>query len=242
MASHIPETKPNTGVDLPLVKIAERFWVQNLVDWICSIVSWLTVKRIFDFMVAAILLILITPLLFVLMIIIKADSAGPAIFSQKRLGRYGREFNCYKLRSMYVDSQDVLDKQLEENSNQQEELRCYGKLKGCDPRVTDCGSWMRRWSLDELPQIINVLKGDMSLVGPRPYLCEERSQMGEYADCILSVLPGITGLWQVSGRNEIDFNSRLQIEKHYVLNRSLGMELRIIFKTIPVVLGQKGAY
>lgn len=191
---------------------------------------------------SVITLILLSPVFLLLMMIIKADSPGPAIYKQKRLGLHGKVFFCYKLRTMYENNHVTLEKLFEDDPCRAVEWQQYAKLKGHDARVTRSGEWLRRWSLDELPQLINVLQGDMSLVGPRPYLIEERSRMGESADNILSVLPGITGLWQVSGRNEIDFCDRLQIEKYYALNRSLKIDLMIMIKTIGVVVSQKGTY
>jgi undecaprenyl-phosphate galactose phosphotransferase len=212
-------------------------------DWILFF-SWSGIvgKRIFDFVVSSILIVIFSPLLLALMLVVKLDSPGPAIFCQKRLGRYGQGFNCYKLRTMYENNPHIMENHFENSPENQETWEKFAKLRGNDPRVTRTGKWLRLWSLDELPQLINVLKGEMSLVGPRPYLPAEMSKILAGNDIIFSVLPGLTGLWQVKGRNEIDFVGRVQLEAWYVLNRSLRMDVAILFQTIPVVFSRKGAY
>jgi len=143
---------------------------------------------------------------------------------------------------MYLNSDEILQEFLEKNPEAKKEWDKYKKLKSYDPRVTKIGKFLRATSLDELPQIFNVLKGDMSLVGLRPYLPREISDMGEYKDIILLTRPGITGLWQISGRNELTFQDRLKLDTWYVLNWSLWLDIVILFKTIKVVLKREGAY
>jgi len=200
------------------------------------------IKRCFDIIVGVIICTLIWPILLFIAIKIKLDSPGPIMHIAKRLGKNGREFSCYKFRTMYVDGDSMLSDYFKVYPSAKEEWDKFAKLKEFDPRLTNAGALFRKYSLDELPQILNVLKGDMSLVGPRPYLLREREQMSYYANTILDTLPGITGLWQVSGRNEITFEGRLQLDSWYVRNWSFWQDIVLLFKTIGVVLGRKGAY
>lgn len=199
-------------------------------------------KRVFDVVIGSIFLIITLPLMLIIYLIIKIEDKGPAIFAGYRIGKDGKEFSCYKFRTMYMDNERILNNYLEQNPVAKKEWKKYAKLKGYDPRVTKIGRLLRNTSLDEIPQIFNVLKGEMSLVGPRPYLPRERENMGTYSTTILKIPPGITGLWQVSGRNEIDFSGRLHIESWYVRNWSLWQDITLLIRTIGVVLGRKGAY
>ncbi|MBP2658171.1 MAG: Undecaprenyl-phosphate galactose phosphotransferase, WbaP, partial [Firmicutes bacterium] len=199
-------------------------------------------KRVFDFVVGLAIFTVISPVLLILMVIVKFDSKGPVLFSGNRLGKNGEEFVCYKFRTMYENSDGLLENYLAQHSDAKEDWTKFAKLKNYDPRVTKAGTWLRKYSLDELPQIFNVLLGEMSLVGPRPYLPRELERMGYQANTILETVPGITGLWQVSGRNEIEFEGRLQIDSWYVRNWSIWHDIVILFKTVGVVLGRKGAY
>ena len=158
---------------------------------------------------------------------IKKDSPGDAIYSGKRLGRRGKLFPCYKFRSMYVNGDEILEKYYAENPEKKAEYEKYHKLDD-DPRVTPFGAFILRTSIDELPQVWNVFLGDMSLVGPRPYLSQELEQMGEYAEEILKVKPGITGYWQVNGRSNVDFESRLLMDVWYVKNRTFWMDVQLL--------------
>lgn len=171
---------------------------------------------------------------------IKKDSPGDAIYSGKRLGRRGKLFPCYKFRSMYVNGDEILEKYYAENPEKKAEYEKYHKLDD-DPRVTPFGAFIRRTSIDELPQLWNVFLGDMSLVGPRPYLPQELVDMGEHAEDILKVKPGITGYWQVNGRSNVDFESRLLMDVWYVKHRTLWMDIRLLWQTVGVVLMRKGA-
>jgi len=200
-----------------------------------------TLKRVIDAMLAAVFLILTLPLYPLLAILIKIDSKGPVIFKNRRIGKDGKEFICYKFRTMYQDADERLKKHLEANEAARREWLEYSKITN-DPRITRVGKFLRKFSLDELPQFINVLKGEMSLVGPRPYMAWEVARMRDPVDTILKVKPGITGLWQVSGRNEIDFKNRLLLDEYYVRNWSLWLDTVIILKTFKAVILAKGAY
>ena len=199
-------------------------------------------KNLFDILLGSFIFILVIPILGLIYHAVKINSKGPAIFSGIRIGRNGKEFKCYKFRTMYENNDEILEKYLAQNPDANKEWVRYAKLRRYDPRVTRIGKLLRLTSLDELPQILNVVKGDMSLVGPRPYLPREREDMGNHITTILMTKPGITGLWQVSGRNDIDFVGRLEMETWYVRNWSMWLDISLLFKTIAVVLGRKGAY
>ncbi len=199
-------------------------------------------KRLFDISVGSIMLLVMLPLIIGLALAVRLDSKGTALYMGRRIGRHGREFRCYKFRTMFMNNDEILEEFLHDNPEALEEWQVYAKIKGDDPRVTRVGKWLRKFSLDELPQLINVLKGEMSLVGARPYLPREKENMGVYVDTILLANPGITGLWQVSGRNEIDFAGRLKMEAWYVRNWSMWLDISLLFRTVGVVLSRKGAY
>ena len=165
---------------------------------------------------------------------------GPIFYSQERIGQGGNTFKMYKFRSMVVDADEKLDKYLEENEEAREEYKKNKKLKN-DPRITKIGKFIRTTSLDEFPQFINVLKGEMCLVGPRPYLPREKEDMGDTYNQIIKCKPGITGLWQVNGRSNTTFEDRLKIEKYYSENNNLKMNTSIFFKTFKVTLFNKDA-
>lgn len=200
------------------------------------------IKRAFDILVGSVILFLTTPIMLLLAIIIKLDSRGPILFAQERIGQRGEIFTCYKFRTMYLNGDKLLKKHLKRNGQALEEWQTYNKLRGFDPRLTKFGAILRRFSLDELPQIINVIKGEMSLVGPRPYIMREKQQMGNYYHDILIAKPGITGLWQVSGRSEINFEGRLKLDVWYVRNWSILMDIVLLLRTIRVVFKREGAY
>lgn len=201
----------------------------------------LFVKRCFDIFIATISVIILSPVFLIISIAIKLDSKGPVLFKQKRLGRGEKPFTILKFRTMFIDSDKRLRKYLNRNPEAQKEWEKYRKLKN-DPRVTKVGKFLRRWSLDELPQLINVLRGEMSVVGPRPYLPEERGRIGRYRKIIYRVKPGITGLWQVRGRNKLPFETRLALDEFYVRNWSLWFDIMILIQTIEVVIARRGAY
>ncbi len=171
---------------------------------------------------------------------IKIDTKGSVIYKQKRLGKNSKKFSCYKYRTMY-ENQDVLEVYLRDNPDEVEYYKKYHKYKN-DPRITYIGSILRKTSLDEFPQFYNILRGDMNLIGPRPYMIEEENSIGELnKEIILKVNPGITGLWQVSGRNELTFQQRVDLDTWYIQNWSLWMDFVIFLKTIKVVLLKVGA-
>lgn len=173
--------------------------------------------------------------------LIKIDSKGDTFFKQQRLGRNSKAFTCYKYRTMYEESQNILDEYLLKNPDEVEYFKRYHKYEN-DPRITKVGNFLRKTSLDELPQFYNVLKGDMNLIGPRPYMLSELKDIKkDNEEIILKVKPGITGLWQVSGRNKLTFNKRVELDVWYIQNWSLWMDFVIFIKTIKVVLFKVGA-
>jgi exopolysaccharide biosynthesis polyprenyl glycosylphosphotransferase len=197
--------------------------------------SW--VKRTIDLLVALAGLAVLLPVIALVALAIKLDSAGPVFYGQLRAGKDGRPFRMLKFRSMQqnADSLKAGLQQLNEVSGPMFKIRC-------DPRVTRVGCFIRRFSLDELPQLVNVIRGEMSLVGPRPLAVAEAEQCTGWQCGRLRALPGITGLWQVSGRTEIPFNDMVQLDLYYIRNWSLGLDLEILLRTIPAVLTSKGAY
>jgi Undecaprenyl-phosphate galactose phosphotransferase WbaP len=199
------------------------------------------VKRVFDFSLSLLLLPFILLAIGIIGTLIRMDSRGPAFFVQDRLGRKGT-FKCLKFRTMHLNSEELLASHLEASPEASEEWEKYKKLRSYDPRVTRVGKFLRKTSLDELPQLFNVLKGEMSLVGPRPYLPQEKDDIRESIDTILLINPGISGLWQVSGRNELTFEDRIKLDTWYILNWSVWFDIVIIFKTLGVVLKRQGAY
>ena len=165
---------------------------------------------------------------------------GPIFYSQYRMGKNGKLFKMYKYRSMVVGADEKLKKYLEENEEARKEYKKYKKLKH-DPRVTKVGEFIRKTSLDEFPQFINVLKGDMSLVGPRPYLEREKEDMNGYYKYITTCKPGLTGLWQISGRSDVDFATRIDLDMQYYYNHSLKWDIKILFKTAMKLVKREGA-
>ncbi len=200
------------------------------------------IKRTFDLVVSIIGFICVLPFFIIIGIVIKLTSPGPVFFSHKRIGKNGKEIKVYKFRSMYKDAKERLEKLLKENPEAKKEWETNFKLKN-DPRVTFIGKILRKTSIDELPQIINVIKGEMSLVGPRPVIKEEiDNYYKEFKHYYYSVLPGITGLWQVSGRSDTDYDFRVQTDVWYVQNWSLWLDIMILLRTVAVVLKREGAY
>jgi lipopolysaccharide/colanic/teichoic acid biosynthesis glycosyltransferase len=200
--------------------------------------AYLILKRIIDIVGAASgILILSLPLIIIALLIKKEDSKGPVFFKQIRVGKDGKEFYMYKFRSMVSDAENKLGELLQFNEIE----GAMFKMKD-DPRVTKIGKFIRKTSLDELPQLWNVLKGDMSLVGPRPPLPREVREYNSYHKQRLLVTPGCTGLWQVSGRNHMNFEQMVGLDIHYISNRNLIFDIKIIFKTIKVLVGTDDAY
>lgn len=195
------------------------------------------VKRIADIFCSAIAIILLSPLFIIISIAIKATSEGPVIFVHKRVGKNGKEIGIYKFRSMVVNAEALIEKFTPE---QKEEFQKNFKLE-TDPRITKIGKFLRKTSLDELPQLFNILKGDLSIVGPRPIMEVETEIYGKYRDMLLSVKPGLTGFWAANGRSDTSYKKRRAMEIYYVKNRSLLFDIKIIFKTIISVFTGKGA-
>lgn len=197
-------------------------------------------KRAFDIVGSVTLLILLGPVFAILWFMVR-KTGKQVIFGHERIGRNGRPFRCYKFRSMVMNAGEVLEELLRNDPVAREEWNREFKLKN-DPRITPVGHFLRKTSLDELPQLWNVLKGEMSLVGPRPVTAEEVKRYGEQAQHYLQAKPGMTGLWQVSGRNDVDYDSRVYLDTWYVKNWSLWSDIVILLRTVRVVLGRNGAY
>ena len=199
------------------------------------------VKRAVDFGLAAVIALLTLPVIAVLAVLVKIDSQGPIFYGHKRIGQGGSRFKAWKFRSMVSNADQVLDHYLDAHPEYRQEWERDHKLKD-DPRITRMGRFLRKTSLDELPQIWNVLTGEMSLVGPRPIVEAEIPRYGDKFDLFVSVKPGITGLWQVSGRNNTTYEQRVALDIHYVRHWSPWLDARILARTVPVVLVGYGAY
>lgn len=195
------------------------------------------IKRLIDVICSFIGVVILSPLFIIIAIIIKITSKGPVFFSQKRVGKKGKEFDMYKFRSMVVNAEELKEKLAAQN----EMSGPMFKMKD-DPRVTKVGKIIRKTSIDELPQLWNVLKGDMSLVGPRPSLPKEVDKFEKWMHKRLEVKPGLTCYWQVSGRNNIDFEDWMKLDIRYVEERSTWIDIKLIFKTVRVLFGDKNAH
>lgn len=198
---------------------------------------YLFVKRVTDILGALIGLILLSPIFLIVAIAIKLDSKGPIIFGHTRKGLGGKDIKVYKFRTMYENSKEIFDNFTEE---QKQEFYKNFKLDN-DPRITKIGNFLRKSSIDELPQLINILNGSMSIVGPRPIVEKEIALYGEYAPKLFSVVPGLTGYWQANGRSDTTYQERIKMDMYYIDNRSLGLDLKIIFKTFSSVIKGEGA-
>jgi lipopolysaccharide/colanic/teichoic acid biosynthesis glycosyltransferase len=201
------------------------------------------VKRVIDMVVAGVLLLACLPLLAILVMAIKIASPGTAIFAQERAGRGGKVFRCFKLRTMVPNADAVLQEVLARDPILREEFARKAKLT-VDPRVYPLGGWLRRLSLDELPQLWNVVRGDMSLVGPRPLALRETNMYGSALWVVLMVRPGLTGIWQVSGRNDLAYDKRVALDVNYAKNHTFTRDMTIMLRTAPVLVrpGRSGAY
>ncbi len=223
----------NEAVLAPEEFIPEDARVQEVADR----KMYLFLKRMSDLVITTLILLLLLPIIPVIIILIKLDSPGSILFKQKRVGRNGVEFDFYKFRSMHTGAENVIGS-----------LRPLSGVEGPifklkeDPRVTQVGRFLRRSSLDELPQLLNVLKGDMSLVGPRPNLPSEVSHYLPWQRRRLDVTPGITCFWQITGRSHIGFQEWMRLDLEYIRKRSFITDLKIMLKTIPAVIARKGAY
>ena len=200
------------------------------------------VKRVVDIcggLIGTIVLIPLTIIIYIARIVLH-ENDGPIFYDQLRIGKNGKVFKMYKYRSMVIGADEKLFKYLEENEEARLEYKKYKKLKN-DPRITKVGKFIRKTSLDEFPQFINVLIGDMSLVGPRPYLPREKEDMGEYYDYIIKTRPGITGYWQIAGRSDVTFDDRLKMDYDYIETKSLKTDLKLLSKTVLNVIKKEGA-
>lgn len=195
-------------------------------------IQWF-LKRVIDIFGSSVGIIVLSPLMAIVAILIKFESPGPIIYKQKRVGFKGRQFNMYKFRSMRQDADELLDQLLEKNETNNGMFKMFN-----DPRVTKIGRFIRKYSIDELPQLFNVLKGDMSLVGPRPPIVRELKHYENWHYFRFSTLPGLTGIWQVSGRSRIkEFDTVVKMDYHYINNWNVLLDMKLILKTVPVVLG-----
>ena len=198
-------------------------------------------KFVFDWCVTLLGGLLISPVMLGIALWIRKDSPGPVIFKHRRIGQYGKEFNCYKFRTMCADAKEKLEELLEADPEAKKEWEENYKLKN-DPRITRSGKFLRRTSLDELPQIFNVLKGEMSLVGPRPIVAEEIRYYGKFIEDYYMVRPGITGMWQTGGRNDTGYEQRVRMDSWYVRNWDFWFDIVLLWRTLKVVIKGNGAY
>ena len=199
-----------------------------------------SLKRAMDIVGSVLLIVLFSPLFIVIAFLIHRDG-GSCLYGQARVGYGGKSFKCLKFRSMIMDSQQYLEDFLASNPDARAEWNKDFKLKN-DPRVTRIGSFLRKTSLDELPQLFNVLKGDMSLVGPRPVVADELSRYGALTQKYMSARPGMTGLWQVSGRNDTTYRERISLDCYYIENWRAHTDMLLMFKTLAVIFQGRGAY
>ncbi|MEL7547792.1 MAG: sugar transferase [Pseudomonadota bacterium] len=200
----------------------------------------LTGKRIFDIVISTLVILLVTPLLLVCMLLIRLQDGEKSIFSQERIGQSGKTFRCFKLRSMVPDAEMQLEFLLERCPKARAQWDADQKLEN-DPRITPLGRFLRKSSIDELPQLFNVLRGEMSLVGPRPIIQSEVERYGLYFDDYCSLKPGITGLWQVEGRSDTTYAERVELDVSYAKNQSLIGDIGICLRTVPAVMLRRGA-
>jgi len=201
------------------------------------------IKSFFDFLFSLLFLITFLPLFLIISFLIKLSSRGPIFFIQKRIGKNNIPFKCIKFRTMHPEAKDILENLLLKDSKLKKEFEETHKIKN-DPRITTIGKLLRKTSLDELPQFINVLRGEMSVIGPRPIVKDEKKKYGNNLKKVLLIKPGITGLWQVSGRNNLTYKRRVLLDLNYVENYNLLMDLRILLRTFGVILFplDRGAY
>lgn len=197
------------------------------------------IKRTFDFIISGLSLILLSPIFLLIAVLIKFDSKGKVFYKHKRIGKNGEYIYLYKFRSMYSDSKERLEKMLEDPKIRKEWEENY-KLDN-DPRITKIGSFLRKTSLDELPQLFNILVGDMSIVGPRPIIDDEIKKYGSNKDKLLSVTPGLTGWWACNGRSCTSYEDRMKLELYYVDHRSILLDIKVIIKTAISVIKKDGA-
>jgi bacterial sugar transferase family protein len=202
-----------------------------------SKINYMSVKRVFDLVISTIGLIILSPIFLILAIIVKLDSKGPVFFAHTRYGKNGKKFKMYKFRTMYENAQDMIN---DFTPEQMKEWKENFKLQD-DPRITKVGKFLRKTSLDELPQIVNIMKGDLSIIGPRPVIEEELEKYGESKEKFLSVTPGLTGYWQANGRSSTTYEQRMEMELYYIDHISPKLDFKIFFKTIESVIKKEGA-
>lgn len=206
-----------------------------------STFSYTVVKRAIDIAGSLALLTLAAPVFLLIAIVVRMSSPGPIFYCERRVGRFGKHFTIFKFRSMYT--KEYLHRVMKYRESEHEQMqRRISRKHAHDPRITRVGEILRKLSLDELPQLFNVLRGDMSLVGPRPVVDAELVNYGSYAIFYKLVFPGLSGLWQVSGRNDVNYQTRVRMDVAYCRKWSLLLDLSILFKTLPAVLKRKGAY
>jgi len=198
-------------------------------------------KRIFDIVMAAAAIALLSPLFAMLALMMKLSDRGPVFYAHRRIGQNGNVFYCLKFRTMVMNGDEVLARHFAENPKARAEWLTTRKLQH-DPRITRIGQILRKLSLDELPQVFNILVGHMSVVGPRPVVKDELEMYGPAADCYLRSRPGLTGLWQVSGRNDLSYGTRVAFDRYYVENWSFLSDIKIIVLTVPAILASRGSY
>ena len=198
-------------------------------------------KRLFDITVAATAILFLSPLLVMLAALVKFSDGGRVFYGHRRIGQNGKNFYCLKFRTMVENGDEVLASHFLNNPASREQWDTTRKLHN-DPRVTNVGQVLRKLSLDELPQLFNILAGDMSFVGPRPVMEDELERYGSTVDYYLKSRPGLTGLWQISGRNDVSYRTRIALDRHYIENWSFVCDLKIIVRTLPVVFSSRGSY
>lgn len=198
---------------------------------------YIKIKRVIDVILASVALILLSPLFAIIAIAIKIDSKGPVFFAHKRIGKNGKIIKLYKFRSMVINAEELIKSFTPE---QMKEYKENYKLTN-DPRITKVGKFLRKTSLDELPQLINIINGDLSIIGPRPVVADELEKYGVNKDKFLSVTPGLTGYWAANGRSNTTYEQRMEMELYYIDNLSLKMDIKVFFKTILSVLKKEGA-
>lgn len=251
-AQNMPSTRraPKPELDSKAQRMLERYATMkfkspraaqrmrlHLISWVIRTKMAENVKRIFDLIIASIAFIALSPIIIVTALIIKATSPGPVFFKQERVGKWGEPFYCFKFRSMYIDAEERKTALMALN----EADGPVFKMKN-DPRITPVGRIIRKLSIDELPQLFNVLKGDMSLVGPRPAVPTEVAEYTFDQLARLGAVPGITGLQQVSGRSDLDFKRWVELDLQYINEQSLWTDIKILLRTVPAVLFARGAY
>jgi exopolysaccharide production protein ExoY len=198
-------------------------------------------KHVFDVIFASVVLLLALPLFIIVAVMVKVTDPGPVIYKHVRVGLWGRRFTCFKFRTMVVDSENVLKALLDDDPDARAEWKRSQKLIK-DPRITPFGQFLRESSLDELPQLINVLRGEMSLIGPRPIVPSEMSHYGDRLALYLLARPGLTGAWQISGRSDCGYDTRVELDANYVSNWRFSTDLSILVRTMHAVIKRRGSY